>query len=67
MEERGCEAGSDQFTDQAVNIRIATYNILNTKGNKAFWLFNSYLDRYDERESILKRNIYELNADIIGL
>ena len=36
-------------------MRVATYNILNTK------------DRYDEREWLLKRNLYELNADIIGL
>jgi mRNA deadenylase 3'-5' endonuclease subunit Ccr4 len=37
-------------------LRVATYNILNTS------------DRYDEgREKLLKKNLYELNADIIGL
>jgi len=37
-------------------MRIATYNILNTS------------DRYYEgREKLLKQNLYELNADIIGL
>jgi hypothetical protein len=25
------------------------------------------VDRYDERELLLKRNIYELDADVIGL
>jgi endonuclease/exonuclease/phosphatase family metal-dependent hydrolase len=36
-------------------LRVATYNILNTK------------DRYDEREGLLKQVIYEMDADIIGL
>ena len=30
-------------------------------------LDNLIIDRYDEREALLKKNIYELNADIIGL
>ena len=38
-----------------MKLRFATYNILNTK------------DRYDEREALLKQNLYGLNADIIGL
>ena len=36
-------------------LRVATYNILNVS------------DRYDEREKLLKKNLYELNADIVGL
>jgi len=28
---------------------------------------NLIIDRYDEREGLLKKNLYELNADIIGL
>lgn len=36
-------------------LRVATYNILNTS------------DRYDEREGLLKKNLYELNADVVGL
>ena len=37
-------------------LRVGTYNILNTS------------DRYEEgRENLLKKNIYELNADIIGM
>ena len=37
-------------------VRIATYNILNTK------------DRYAEREPFIKQVIYgEINADIVGL
>lgn len=39
MEERGCEAGADEFTDQAILIKIATYNILNTKGINLFLNF----------------------------
>jgi hypothetical protein len=38
-----------------VNIRLATYNLLNTK------------DRYDEREQLLKQNLYDLHADIVGV
>jgi endonuclease/exonuclease/phosphatase family metal-dependent hydrolase len=38
-----------------LKIRVATYNILNTS------------DRYEERERLLKENLYELNADVIGL
>ena len=39
-----------------MKLRVATYNILNTS------------DRYDEgRERLLKQNLYQLNADIIGL
>lgn len=26
-----------------------------------------YIDRYYEREELLKKNLYELNADVIGL
>ena len=36
-------------------MRIATYNILNTK------------DRYQERELLLKQCLYSMQADIIGL
>jgi hypothetical protein len=36
-------------------IRIATYNIRNT------------MDRYEERELLLKQNLYDLKADVIGL
>ena len=36
-------------------LRVATYNILNVS------------DRYEERENLLKRNIYELNADVVGM
>jgi exonuclease III len=36
-------------------LRVATYNILNIS------------DRYEEREGLLKKNLYELNADVIGL
>ena len=36
-------------------LRIATYNILNTK------------DRYDEREPLLKKAVFSLEADLIGL
>jgi len=32
MEERGCEGGIDEVTATPVTIKIATYNILNTKG-----------------------------------
>ena len=39
-----------------MKLRVATYNILNTS------------DRYEEgRERLLKKNLYELNADVIGL
>jgi mRNA deadenylase 3'-5' endonuclease subunit Ccr4 len=39
-----------------LKLRVATYNILNTS------------DRYDEgRERLLKQNLYQLNADIIGM
>eukprot|EP00347_Sterkiella_histriomuscorum_P010723 403375169 len=44
-----------QDTQNKFNLRVGTYNILNTK------------DRYTERERLLKKNLYELNADIIGL
>ena len=37
------------------NLRIATFNTLNTK------------DRYSEREPWLKECIYRLNADVVGL
>ncbi len=47
-----------------LNLRIATYNILNTKGR---FLDIYLLDRYIERERLLKENTYCLNADIIGL
>lgn len=40
---------------QIFKFRVATYNILNTS------------DRYEERERLLKKNIYELNADVIGM
>jgi hypothetical protein len=33
MEERGSEAGYEEFISQTINLRIGTYNILNTKGN----------------------------------
>jgi hypothetical protein len=34
MEERGCEGGQqeDTFVREPLKLRIATYNILNTKG-----------------------------------
>jgi hypothetical protein len=32
MEERGSEAGCDEFISQTISLRIGTYNILNTKG-----------------------------------
>lgn len=41
--------------DSIFTLRVATYNILNTS------------DRYEEREQLLKKNIYELNADVIGM
>jgi exonuclease III len=44
-----------QKSDNILSVRFATYNILNTK------------DRYKEREQLLKQNIYELEADVIGL
>lgn len=44
-----------QKSGNILSLRLATYNILNTK------------DRYDEREQLLKQNIYELNADVVGL
>ena len=40
---------------EARTIRVATYNILNTK------------DRYPEREQLLKQTLYDMNADVIGL
>lgn len=41
--------------EETFRLRVATYNILNTS------------DRYDEREKLLKKNLYELNADVVGL
>jgi mRNA deadenylase 3'-5' endonuclease subunit Ccr4 len=41
--------------ENILSVRFATYNILNTK------------DRYIEREQLLKQNLYELEADVIGL
>ena len=38
-----------------MKLRVASYNILNTK------------DRYTEREFLLKQILYGLNADIVGL
>ena len=38
-----------------LKMRVATYNILNIS------------DRYEERERLLKKNLYELNADVIGM
>ncbi len=38
-----------------MKLRVATYNILNTK------------DRYTEREALMKQNLYNFNADIVGL
>jgi mRNA deadenylase 3'-5' endonuclease subunit Ccr4 len=38
-----------------MKIRVATYNILNTK------------DRYEEREPLMKQNLFNFNADIVGL
>ncbi len=32
MEERGCEGGSEDFISGPIKLKIATYNILNTKG-----------------------------------
>ena len=40
---------------ESLTLRLGTYNILNTR------------DRYDEWEWLLKKNIYDLNADIVGL
>jgi mRNA deadenylase 3'-5' endonuclease subunit Ccr4 len=42
-------------SSEVFRLRVATYNILNTS------------DRYDEREKLLKNNLYELNADVLGL
>lgn len=48
--------GSSTQQASPFKLKVATYNILNTS------------DRYDEgREQVLKRNLYELNADIIGM
>jgi mRNA deadenylase 3'-5' endonuclease subunit Ccr4 len=47
--------GPGERVEPPVMVRIGTYNILNTK------------DRYLEREHLLKQNLYEMNADIIGL
>lgn len=44
-----------QLHKPTFKLRVATYNILNVS------------DRYDEREGLLKKNIYELNADVIGM
>ena len=38
-----------------MKLRVATYNLLNTK------------DRYVEREKLLKQVLYGLNADLVGL
>lgn len=38
-----------------MHLRVATYNILNTK------------DRYTEREALMKQNLYAFSADIIGI
>jgi len=68
MEERGSEAGGcDEFVNQSISLRIATYNILNTKGKCHQSSNHLSIDRYDEREGLLKSNLYELNADILGL
>ena len=44
-----------QFSKSNRGLRLATFNTLNTK------------DRYVERESWLKENIYRLDADVVGL
>ena len=44
-----------QKLENILAVRFATYNILNTK------------DRYIEREKLLKQNLFELEADVIGL
>ena len=44
-----------QGSTNLVSMKFATYNLLNTK------------DRYHEREALLKQNIYNLNADIVGI
>ena len=43
------------FSSGTRSLRVATFNILNTK------------DRYSEREGWLKENIYRIDADMIGL
>lgn len=34
MEERGCEGGQEEYTQKPIVLRVATYNILNTKGKQ---------------------------------
>ena len=65
-EERGSESVPEAYENVNIALRIGTYNILNTKGI-LFSIIISLLDRYDERELLLKENLYAMNADIIGL
>jgi hypothetical protein len=40
---------------KCLSVKFATYNLLNTK------------DRYLEREALLKQNLYDLRADLVGI